>query len=421
MLAQKSLEGKIVSEARAKNELMYIQQKDEFDYLISLIEAIQPGKCAGILLHGPPGTGKTLLAISLAKLFKSTYYIIDGSPDLDRRDIEGNWELINGETMFNYGPLTMAIEDANKNGISFVIINEINAIRENEQISLNSLLSESHINLISKGFEKHDLDPESKLVIIGTMNKGVLGINKMQEAFEDRFISSPEITYPTKPKEVEITTEITGCDKKLAEIVVDAARQIRKQAVQDYSLTKIFSTRLIVNFCSLLNSMPHKFLKNNIENGIINKLGNTPEEKKSIAMILDGKMFEKKLKAVLTNGENIENFKEMDIDDVLIQNTINEFKLALDEFILKFGKEKLFNINGTLMWKPFKWLWDNKKQILTGFMKLTEKVDYPNIYKQETKKDYFYGGKLTLSYIKWLYEKKASELLIFMKEIYPVI
>ncbi|MHA1472718.1 MAG: AAA family ATPase, partial [Promethearchaeota archaeon] len=46
------------------------------------------GRCIGILLHGPPGTGKTLLATTLAREFNSSYFIIDGSPDLDRRDIE---------------------------------------------------------------------------------------------------------------------------------------------------------------------------------------------------------------------------------------------------------------------------------------------------------------------------------------------
>jgi hypothetical protein len=44
------------------------------------------------------------------------------------------------------------------------------------------------LNLISKGFEKNELKSKSKLIIIGTMNKGVAGINKLQEAFEDRFI-----------------------------------------------------------------------------------------------------------------------------------------------------------------------------------------------------------------------------------------
>ncbi|TES95307.1 MAG: AAA family ATPase, partial [Promethearchaeota archaeon] len=265
----------------------------------ALINSLGNGRCIGILLHGPPGTGKTLLATSLAKEFNSSYFIIDGSPDLDRRDIEGNWELFNGDTKFNHGPLTRAIEDANKNGISFIVINEINAIRESEQISLNSLLSESHINLISKGFERCSLKKTSKLVIIGTMNKSVLGINKLQEAFEDRFLVCPEITYPTKQKEIEIAVKLSGCKKMVAETVVDAARQIRKQAIKDFSITKIFSTRLIVNFCLIVSNMSPDYLRYNIENVIINKLGENQEEKKSIAMILDGKLFEDNLKKYL--------------------------------------------------------------------------------------------------------------------------
>ncbi|KKM05579.1 hypothetical protein LCGC14_1752670, partial [marine sediment metagenome] len=198
------MEENIITISQKLNTIRYIQQRDEFDYLKSLINSIEKGVCIGILLHGPPGTGKTLLATSLAHFFNAHYYIIDGSPDLDRRDIEGYWELYNGETRFNYGPLTRSIDDANRDGISFIIINEVNAIRESEQISLNSLLSENHINLISKGFERYELNPKSKLVIIGTLNKGVIGINKLQEAFEDRFIVSPEINYPIKQKEIEI-------------------------------------------------------------------------------------------------------------------------------------------------------------------------------------------------------------------------
>ncbi|GAH83142.1 unnamed protein product, partial [marine sediment metagenome] len=92
-----------------------------------MIDSLEKGNCVGILLQGSSGTGKTLLAISLAKVYKASYYIIDGSPDLDRRDIEGNWELLKVETKFNYGPLTLAIKDANNEGIAFIIINEINA------------------------------------------------------------------------------------------------------------------------------------------------------------------------------------------------------------------------------------------------------------------------------------------------------
>lgn len=409
----------IISNTISKNKIEYIQQKDEFDYLKSLIDSLKKGNCAGLLLQGPPGTGKTLLAISLAKAYNATYYIIDGSPDLDRRDIEGNWELLKNETKFNYGPLTLAIKEANDDGLAFIIINEINAIRENEQISLNSLLSENHINLISKGFEKHELNSDSKLIIIGTMNKGVIGINKLQEAFEDRFIITPEISYPIKNKEIDIASQISGCNKKVAEIVVDAARQIRKQAIQDYTITKIFSTRLVVNFCMLVSQMPTKYIKHNIENVIINKLGTTTEEKKTIAMILDGKMFETKLKNELisktTSLVNVGDIIDKDSIDKILINT----KKCVAEYIDKYGQSNAFRYNGQIMWKLIQWMWLNKKELLREYFHLTEFLNLHMDYKQETNKNYIYNGKITLSYIKWLYQKKSEDLKKFM-DAYPV-
>jgi len=391
--------------------------------LKALINSLGKGRCNGILLHGPPGTGKTLLATSLAKEFNSSYFIIDGSPDLDRRDIEGNWELFNGDTKFNHGPLTRAIEDANNNGISFIVINEINAIRESEQISLNSLLSESHINLISKGFERYSLKESSKLVIIGTMNKGVIGINKLQEAFEDRFLVCPEITYPSKQKEIEIAVKLSGCKKMVAETVVDAARQIRKQAIKDFSITKIFSTRLIVNFCLIVSNMSPDYLRYNIENIIINKLGENQEEKKSIAMILDGKLFEDNLKKYLTLTSDV---KSDIIPGIILQRApeakiISNFKSKVEKYVFELGNEKYKNKSGSLMWKFFEWFWKEHRTSLKDYLQLTEKMGYHKVYKESTSHSHLYNGEITLLYIKWLYRSKNKDLMDFMRRTCPVL
>ena len=401
----------------------YIQQRNEFDYLKALIDSLGKGRCIGILLHGPPGTGKTLLAKTLAKKSNSSYFIIDGSPDLDRRDIEGNWELFNGDTRFNHGPLTRAIEDANNNGMSFIIINEINAIRESEQISLNSLLSESHINLISKGFERYSLKETSKLVIIGTMNKGVLGINKLQEAFEDRFLVCPEITYPTKQKEIEIAVKLSGCKKIVAETVVDAARQIRKQAIKDFSITKIFSTRLIVNFCLIVSNMSSDYLRYNIENIIINKLGENQEEKKSIAMILDGKLFEDNLKKCLTQNYDIKSDlkKELISPRATEAKIISNFKSKVEKYVFELENGKFKNKNGSLMWKFFDWFWQHHRTSLKNYIQLTEKLGYHKAYKEFSGLSHLYHGEITLSYIKWLYRNKNKDLMDFMRRICPVL
>ncbi|TFG25194.1 MAG: AAA family ATPase [Promethearchaeota archaeon] len=410
-----------MSDSILKKKIEYIQQNDEFDYLKSLIDSLESGNCIGILLQGPPGTGKTLLSLSLARAYNASYYIIDGSPDLDRRDIEGNWELLKEGTKFNYGPLTLAIKDANEKGIAFIIINEINAIRENEQISLNSLLSENHINLISKGFEKHELDPQSKLIIIGTMNLGVIGINKLQEAFEDRFIITPEISYPQKIKEIDITKQISGCKKQVAEIVVDAARQIRKQAIQDYSISKIFSTRLVINFCMLITSMPLKYLKHNIENVIINKLGTTDEEKRSIAMILDGKMFETKLRdQLISKTTSIMNGKSI-VDKESIEQTLVKTRECISDYISKYGHSNAFRYNGRILWKLLDWMWRNNRKILQNYFKLTETLNLHEKYKQQQGKNHIHNGSLTLSYIKWIYQKNVDNLKKFMEEDFPVI
>lgn len=412
-------------EVETNKTQFYIQQKDEFEYLRCLIKSIRGGKCVGILLHGPPGTGKTLLAISLARKFNAPYFIIDGSPDLDRRDIEGNWELMQGRTIFNYGPLTLAIKSANETGLSFVIINEVNAIRESEQISLNSLLSENHINLISKGFEKHELDQGSRLIIIGTMNKGVIGINKLQEAFDDRFIASPEINYPEKSREIYITSQIAGCNSRIAEVVVDAAREIRKQALEDFSLTKIFSTRLIINFCFLITRMPPKYIKHNIENAIINRLAENTEEKKSIAMILDGKMFEKRLKDVLIKKQEPKDEKvektESTSKSQKDSQIIEEMKIWLKKYKRLFQYKQITSKNDKIKWAPLKWIWFNNRKLLQNYMKLTEELGLDKSYYQITKKYYIHGGELTLTYIKWLFQNKNSELNSFMKEKYPVL
>ncbi|TXT62880.1 MAG: Denitrification regulatory protein NirQ [Promethearchaeota archaeon] len=402
--------------SKENKSITYIQQENEFDYLHTLIDSVEPGSCTGILLYGPPGTGKTLLAISLAKRFNSQYFIIDGSPDLDRRDLEGYWELIQGGTTFNYGPLTQAIQIANEEGISFIIINEINAIRDSEQISLNSLLSENHINLISKGFEKFELNSESKLIIIGTMNKGVIGVSQLQSAFEDRFVVCPEIKYPEKQKEVQIATKITNCKKSLAELVVDAARQIRKQAIEDYSLTKIFSTRLIVNFCYIVSKMPPKYLRENIENIIINKLGENKEERKSIAMILDGKMFEGRLKDILLGREDK---KKSPNEDKSInskeEKTIQEMKKAIKHYLDVYGNDSIIKPKGGILWKSIYWLWKNHKRELQQFFRLTEKYRWNEEYQRRTGKTYIYAGRLTLKYIKWVYSKKNRELGQFLR------
>jgi len=277
----------------------YIQVKNEFDYLSEVVDKFPEGRTLSFLLVGPPGCGKTLFGVSLAKHFSSSYEIIDGSPQMDRRDIEGCWELQNGETVFTYGPLARAMMKANEEGICFVIFNEPNAVRPSEQISLNAALAESHINLISKAGERISLNPDAKLVVIGTMNTNVLGINNLQEAFSDRFYLTWKFDYPEERKEIEIIKEVTGCKHGFASALVEIAQELRKAAIQDKVLANTFSTRLSVHFAEIVLGMKDSFLTENIKGIIVNKLTTDERERRFVKDLLQGKDFLWKIKESL--------------------------------------------------------------------------------------------------------------------------
>lgn len=280
----------------------YMQQKNEFDYLSSVVESFPLGKTLSFLLVGPPGCGKTLFGVSLAKHFNCPYYIIDGSPQMDRRDIEGCWELRNGETIFTFGPLGRAFNKANEHGMAFVIFNEPNAVRPSEQISLNAALAESHINLISTG-KRIELNPDAKLVIVGTMNTNVLGINNLQEAFFDRFYLQMKFHYPNERKEIEIIKECTGCNHRFASTLVEIAQELRKAATEDKVLTNIFSTRLSIHFSEIVLKMKDDYLKENIKAIIINKLSCDERERRFVKDLLQGKDFYETIKEALRDEE----------------------------------------------------------------------------------------------------------------------
>jgi len=209
----------------------------------------------------------------------------------------------------------------------------------------------------------------------------------------------------------------------VAETVVDAARQIRKQAIKDFSITKIFSTRLIVNFCLIVSSMSSDYLRYNIENIIINKLGENQEEKKSIAMILDGKLFEDNLKKYLVQSSDVKSdlVKELISPRATEAKIISNFKIKVEKYVFELENGKFKNKNGSLMWKFFDWFWQHHRTSLKNYIQLTEKLGYHKVYKEFSGLSHLYKEEITLSYIKWLYRNKNKDLMDFMRRICPVL
>lgn len=290
-----------------RKNVRYVEVENEYRHLKSFIECFPKGGVCSILLVGPPGTAKTTLALTLARDFGAKYEVVDGSEEIERRDLEGVWLIQKDQgTVFVPGSIVKGIIGANDDEIYFLIINEPNAMRQGQQIGFNSLLAEGEVNLFSKAGERFELNKNAKLVVIGTMNLNVLGINELQEAFDDRFWMNKAITYAKPEKEVEILVQMSGCKKEVAQIIVEVANKFREAAsAQQLSIPKMFSTRLAVNFAKMITIMKTNFLRENIRDMIINKLAKEPAEIQTAEGILAGKDFEDELYRMLSDNSSM--------------------------------------------------------------------------------------------------------------------
>lgn len=407
-------------------ENRYIAQGNEYNYFIKLIDVAKKGKTKGILLVGPPGTGKTLLALTAARDLDAEYFTIDGNEEVDRLQIEGHWKIEGGETIFVPGPLVNAILSANRNGIAFLIINEINAIRESQQIGLNGAFSEGEVNVISKSSERYSLNKDAKLIIVGTMNEDVLGIRELQEALDDRFDNQIPISYPNKKKEIEIITEITQCNPDLADLVCEMASQMRDMARTDLELSKLFTTRMGVNFCYVVDQMGQEFIEENLLTMIKAKMAKETSEESAIDRLLSGLDMSNRIKAIYAPSkkevveieeEEIEAW-EGEIEEEVVDKSINTVmaKIISSECISK-GMSVVRG--GKMTYQTLQYIWDNhREKTQEYFGQATDKIDE---YQRETSKDPYYGGSLTMTFIYWFYKDRSSEFNEFVFTIQPII
>lgn len=298
-----------------KMGIKYIQQFTEYDYLNNYIRNMikNPNgrRSIGINIVGPPGIGKTLLGICLAQEFGHDHIPIDGSPTLERRDIEGIYEIRDGNTIFIKAQLVRAIEEANETGISFLSIEEVNAIPPEEQISLNSLMDvKGEISMLSKAGEKYKINDGCIVVVFSTMNRNVFGINPLQQAFKSRYDLFIELGFPSIQKETEILQAITKIDKNSAREISETARELRQMCEKDHKISDLITTRCLVKLCKINQEMGKSFIRETMEFCIINKIAISKEEKQLVYNLLEGKMLKRTLENAVYDGEIIPKKEE---------------------------------------------------------------------------------------------------------------
>jgi len=204
-------------------------------------------------ITGLSGNGKTMMVEQACARSNREYVRVQITPETDEDDLIGGFRLVNGETVFNKGPVIKAMEQG-----AVLLIDEIDR-GSNKIMCLQGVLEGKPV-LIKKTGEV--VSPSNGFNVIATANtkgKGsddgrFIAATIIDEAFLERFTITLEQPYPKQATERKIVMkhmEKFDCvDKDFAELLTIWSETIRK-TFEDDGVDEIISTRRL---CHIVQS-----------------------------------------------------------------------------------------------------------------------------------------------------------------------
>jgi len=198
-------------------------------------------------ITGMSGNGKTVMVEQACAKLKRSYIRVQITPETDEDDLIGGFRLIDGETVFNKGPVIKAMETG-----AILLIDEID--RGSSKIMCLQGVLEGKPVLIKKTGEM--VSPSAGFNIIATANTKGKGsedgrfvtANIIDEAFLERFVVTIEQPYPTMAIEKKIILnhmkKFDCLDETFATLLATWSDTIRK-TFEDGGLDELISTRRI--------------------------------------------------------------------------------------------------------------------------------------------------------------------------------
>lgn len=198
-----------LQESIQANERLYLQNRAFLDRSdIELIRSFKRGKTWSCLYYGPSGTGKTTKLLCIAGALGLPSLKMVGSRAIDESSLFGKYVLRNGETVFEYGPLSLMM----KYGGMF-IFDEINMVDSDIISSLNDVLDGTKQKILDNG----EIITAHPLFRFGeSMNIGYAGTNEMNLSHKSRIQNKIKISQLSIEKMTQIIVKETGLDEKYA-------------------------------------------------------------------------------------------------------------------------------------------------------------------------------------------------------------
>jgi len=202
-----------------------------------------------VFITGLSGNGKTMMIEQIHAELKKELFRVNITIETDEDDLIGHYALMDGRTVWQDGPVTMAMERG-----ATLLLDEVD-LASNKIMCLQPVL-EGNPLLIKK--EGRVVRPKAGFTVMATANtkgKGsedgrFIGTNILNEAFLERFPITMEQEYPSMSVEKKIVIKLMenlGCvDEEFAGKLVDWADLIRK-TFYDGGVDEIIATRRLVH------------------------------------------------------------------------------------------------------------------------------------------------------------------------------
>lgn len=216
------------------------------------IEAIIKSRLfSPIFITGLSGNGKTTMVEQVCAKTRRECFRVNITAETDESDLLGSFGLVDGNTVWQDGPVTMALKQG-----AVLLLDEID-LGTDKIMCLQSVLEGKGVMLKKIGQFIHPADGFTVIATANTKGKGddhgrFAGTRILNEAFLDRFDFTYEQEYASKATEKKILlkkmAKFGKVDDQFAENLVRWAEIIRA-SYDDQAIDEIITTRRLEGVC----------------------------------------------------------------------------------------------------------------------------------------------------------------------------
>ena len=202
-------------------------------------------------ITGLSGNGKTMMVEQVCANEKRECVRVNITIETDEDDLIGGFRLINGETVWQDGPVITAMTRG-----AVLLLDEVD-LGSNKMMCLQPVLEGKAVYLKKTNRVVHPAPGFNIIATANTKGKGsddgrFIGTNVMNEAFLERFSITMEQEYPSAKIETKILNNVLGAagieNSEFVDKLVTWADVIRKSFYEG-ALSEIISTRRLVHIC----------------------------------------------------------------------------------------------------------------------------------------------------------------------------